>query len=165
MKTRIFFLSLLLIFPLNVSAREWNTFKHPSGVFTINIPKEWGKGIQFKHNHNVFTFKPTGRSELTISITQNLNLPSELPIRVVQLMFPEETPISKPKRDKGKWWNSIRQDFEGTKNGKPWIWLGKFYGFGTNAIAITLSDSKKEIEKHKLIFGKITSSISFIKQK
>ncbi len=140
---------------------KWYTFKHPSKAFTIDIPTNWGKGKQFQHNPNVFTFYPSESSEFTVSITQNLNLPPELPIAVVKMMFPQETPISEPKRRKGKGWNSIRQDFKGTKNGKSWIWLTEFYGVGSNAIAITLSDSKENIDKYKDLFEEIVNTISF----
>ena len=140
---------------------RWYTFKHPSKVFTISIPTNWGKSKQFQHNPNVFTFYPSQSSEFTISITQNLNLPTELPIATVKMMFPQETPISEPKRKKGKGWNSIRQDFKGTKNGKSWIWLAEFYGFGSNAIAITLSDSKENIDKYKDLFEEIVNTLSF----
>ena len=81
---------------------------------------------------------------------------------MVKTMFPKEIPITKLKRNKGKNWNSIRQDFEGIKNGKKWVWLSKFYGFNTNVIIITLSAPKKEIGKYKAIFQKIVNSILFI---
>jgi hypothetical protein len=164
MRLRISLLTLIFLsLSLNVNSGDWNTFKHPSGVFTVNIPKEWGEGIPFQYDPNIFTFKPSESSELTISITQNLNLPSELPMRVVSLMFPDEKPLSEPKREKGDSWNSIRQDFEKTIDGKTRIWLGQFYGFHMNAIAITLSDSKENIEQHKITFKKIVSSIKFNK--
>lgn len=136
-------------------------FRHPTGVFSISIPKSWGSGTPFPANPNVFTFSPPGGYEFTISITQNLNLPAEYPISAVTFMFPDETPITQPTREKGNGWNSIRQDFEKRINNKTWVWFAKFYGFKSNAIAITLNDTKDNIEKFREAFEAITKSIEF----
>ncbi len=147
---------------IDQNTEKWKNFKHPSGVFSIDVLKEWGKGIQYSQDPNVFSFQPTNTSELTISIAQDLKYMSkDMLIKYVKLMFPKERPISKAKWSKGYAWNSIRQDFEEKKNGRPRIWLVKFYEFGTNIIAITLSDSKENIDNHKLIFEQISDSIAF----
>jgi len=158
---KYYLLIILLLIPINTNANDLAIFKHPSGVFEIAIPKAWGKGTPFKPDPSVFTFYPSENSEFTVSITPKLNLPSELPLKVVKFMFPEEKPISEPKREKGDGWNSIRQDFESTKNNKTRVWLGKFYGYKSRAISITLSDSKENINGHKEVFERIVSSIVF----
>ena len=54
MKKLILILILFFIISFNINAKEIHTFKHPSKVFTIDIPKHWGKGSQFKHDNRVF---------------------------------------------------------------------------------------------------------------
>ena len=149
---------------IKMSSAQWIKFNHPSKVFTIDVPKSWGKANQFKYDPNVFSFYPSDSSEFTVSITENLNLPKELPYSAVKMMFPTETPTNEPKRNNGAGWNSIRQDFKGMKSGKDWVWFSVFYGFGSNAIAITLSDSADKIGKHKEVFEAIMHSIVFRKK-
>jgi hypothetical protein len=141
--------------------QETIRFTHPTRVFSISIPKSWGSGTPFPADPNVFTFCPPGGYQFTISITQNLNLPAEYPMEAVTFMFPDETPITQPTREKGNGWNSIRQDFEKETKNKTWVWFAKFYGFKSNAIAITLNDTKENIEKYREAFEAITKSIQF----
>jgi hypothetical protein len=150
---------------LNADADEWSTFRHPSGVFTIKIPTTWGKGVRFSDDPGVYTFKPSLSAELRVTTNRIVNLPPELPMDFVRWMFPKETPISTPKREKGDGWNSIRQDFRGTLGGKKWVWLARFYGFEKNVVVITLSDRKENIKRHRPVFEEITNSVSFIRQK
>ena len=159
MATAISYLPLSSV--IATSSNELTRFKHPTGVFTLSIPKNWGSGVPFQANPNVFTFKPSSSSEFTVSITQNLKLPSELPMTTVEFMFPDETPISKPIREKGNGWNSISQDFERKIAGKTWVWLAKFYGFRTNDIAINFNDTKENIDKFRALFEAVTNSIEF----
>lgn len=136
-------------------------FEHPTKAFTLNVPASWGKPHKFKYNPNVFSFYPSETAEFTVSISQNLNLSAELPASVAKMMFPEETPFTELKRNSGEGWNSIRQDYKGTKKGKSWAWLAVFYGTGSNAIAITLSDSAESINSHKELFERTVDSIAF----
>jgi len=139
-------------------------FEHPTKVFTLDVPAGWGKPHKFKYNPNVFSFYPSQTAEFTVSISQNLNLPAELPAGVAKMMFPEETSFTELKRNSGEGWNSISQDYKGTKKGKPWAWLAVFYGTGSNAIAITLSDSAESINSHKELFERTVNSIAFSKK-
>lgn len=139
---------------------QYNLFEHPTKVFTLKVPTNWGKPIKFKYDPNVFNFYPSESSEFTVSITQNLNLPSELPVYAFKWLFPEEVPITKLKREKGMGWNSARQDYQGTKNGKKRVWLAVFYGVGSNAVAITLSDYVENINNHKAVFEFVIKSIA-----
>ncbi|MFH2138612.1 MAG: hypothetical protein ABII88_08895 [Candidatus Omnitrophota bacterium] len=141
--------------------KGWVTFNHPSNIFTIKVPIEWGNANPLQHDVNVFSFSPSQSCEFTVSISQHLFLPKELPLDTVQMMFPSEVPITMPKRRSGEGWNFIRQDYQGEKNGEKWIWLAVFYGVDSNAIAMTLSDSSENIDAYKNIFEKIINSIAF----
>jgi hypothetical protein len=168
---KIFLLLLLVTFGTTISglsskaraapADEMVRFIHPTGAFSLSIPKSWGLGVPFPPASNVFTFKPPGNAQFTVSITQNLRLPPEFPLKLVTLMFPDERPVSEPVRERGQGWNSIRQDFQNEINGQSVVWLAKFYGFGANAIAITLSDTKDNIGKFTEVFETVTNSIEF----
>ncbi|OGS19919.1 MAG: hypothetical protein A2252_11405 [Elusimicrobia bacterium RIFOXYA2_FULL_39_19] len=136
-------------------------FEHPTKVFKIAIPVQWGKPEKVNHYPNIFTFYPSKSSQFTVSITQNLNLPKELPVKIMKMMFPQETPISQLERNRGFGWNSIRQDYQGTNNGNPRMWFAVFYGVGSNFIAITLSDSPENISNYKEVFDKTVNNIAF----
>ena len=152
---------LLCLFASPASVEELKLFQHPSGIFEIMVPADWNISHPMGGN-NITTFNPkNGKADLTISVSKNLNLPSELPEFTVTSMFPNEIPISKLTRRRGQNWNSIRQDWSGINNGVKTIWLAEFFGYKTNAIAITLSDEEIAIANQKDLFERIVRSIKF----
>ena len=140
----------------------FNNFVHPTNVFSVEYPKEWGSPEMFEHNNNVFMFNVNGKSpSLTISITQNINLPEELSSNIFAYMFPDETPVGDLIREKTKTWNSMYQLFEANSGDKKTQWYVTYFGYKTNAIAITLSAPKDEIENYSITYKNIIESITF----
>jgi len=156
-----FIVILLLLFSSNLLSLEFTPYEDESKVYNILVPSSWQKSHPTGQK-NIITFSPKeGGVELTLSLTQNLNLPPVFPEKYAALMFPNEKPITKAIRRNGKNWNSIRQDWAGLKGPFKTIWLAEFIGYKTNAIVITLSANEADIGNYKEPFEKMVGSLSF----
>ncbi len=146
------------------SASEmWQLYQDPTRTVSLDVPASWGTATETDQgSSHVISFQPPdGTAEFTVSITPNLHLPVELPLRSGAPFFPEGATLGDPTREVGTGWNAVRQEATAHAQGATRTWLGSFHGTASTMVALTLSDDSAHVEDLRAVFDRIVQSVRF----
>jgi hypothetical protein len=120
-------------------------FKHPSGLFSLSYPTGWTVTPRGPVGREIVMFKPrdAGDALVTISVSDGLRLPDELPNEMLDAGFPDAEPRNAVHRCTWHGHQLMMRNFvvnEARRRERVWV-LGMLIRRGNTVVLISVRDT------------------------